>query len=189
MIYELPQYEFRYKIIGGDFTSWISLSSSNAVDNGNGTITINNLNYDIAIGDFQVRVKAISGNPPSTPLTNSTPFIASIAPITPPMPTNPIEDLDDFTFGFTLSVGYTLSQHEYRYRITGESFTSYSTVTVNPIPLPNADIAIGDVQVRVKAIGINNPSNILSNAVAYTEIVNNTWEDDNEWDDEDTWED
>lgn len=92
-------------------------------------------------------------------------------PITPSAPTSGVVDDDLDTFGFTLSSGYILSQHEFRYKITGGTFTTYATCTENPIQLPDADIAIGDVEVRVKAIGINNPSAVLSNSTAFTEVV------------------
>lgn len=170
MAYNLiTDYEFRYKVVGSSFTGWTVLSEANAVDNGNGTITITGLNYDIAIGDFQVRVKAKDGNPPSTALTNAVAFTAGDVPITPAAPTMAVEDLEDYTIGFTLSSGYTLGQHEYRYKPTGGSFTSWATCATNPIQLPNADIAIGDVEIRVKAIGINNPSAVLENDEAFSE--------------------
>lgn len=76
--YTLTQHEYRYKVEGGSFTSWIGCTLSNTIDNGNGTFTITDIpDANIAIGDFQVRVKEISPNPPGNILANSTDFVAT----------------------------------------------------------------------------------------------------------------
>src|SRR6478609_3291699 len=72
----LSNYEYRYRIMGGSFISPIQCDVSNSLDNGDGTITITSIpNADIAIGDFQVRVRAIGINPPSAWLSSDTAFI------------------------------------------------------------------------------------------------------------------
>lgn len=70
----LTDHEFRYKVVGGEFTEWVGCSTGNTTDNEDGTYTINNINYNIAEGDFQVRVKAIDGNPPSDIISNDIAF-------------------------------------------------------------------------------------------------------------------
>lgn len=76
----LTEHEYRYRITGESFTSWIGCTTLNTIDNGDGTCTINDpeLNNNIAIGDLQVRVKAIGVNPPSNVLTNSIAFVREV---------------------------------------------------------------------------------------------------------------
>jgi hypothetical protein len=63
---------------------------------------------------------------------------------------------------------FDLTDHEYRYREQGGSFTAWTDCTIKPIPTGNINIAIGDFQVRVKAMNGNNPGDILSNDSAFT---------------------
>lgn len=73
--YILTDHEFRYKETGGSFTAWISCDLTNAQDNGNGTFSVINLpNINIAIGDFQVRIKAAGARPAGLVLSSSTAF-------------------------------------------------------------------------------------------------------------------
>ncbi|RFZ84760.1 SGNH/GDSL hydrolase family protein [Mucilaginibacter terrenus] len=68
-----PITDHEYQINGG---AWIACSNSNTISNGYGTYTIidGNLNADIPAGKLKVRVKSISGNPPSAVLVNFTSF-------------------------------------------------------------------------------------------------------------------
>ena len=90
--------------------------------------------------------------------------------VIPDAPTNGIEDLENFIFSFSKNPAYTLQQHEWRYRIANETFTSWITTPSLNLSLPEANIAIGDVQVRVKAIGANQAGATLSNDQAYAVV-------------------
>ncbi|KQC02109.1 GDSL-type esterase/lipase family protein [Pedobacter sp. Hv1] len=93
-------------------------------------------------------------------------------PVTPDAPTAGVVDAQVFTFGFTVNPEYSaLSNYQYRYQETGQSFTSYLEVTQNPIQLPNKNIAVNKLEVRIKAIGINYASEALKNSTAYVEII------------------
>jgi len=88
----------------------------------------------------------------------------------PDAPTNGIEDLENFIFSFSKNPAFTLQQHEWRYRITNETFTGWATTPSLNLSLPEANIAIGDVQVRVKAIGANQAGATLTNNQAYAVV-------------------
>lgn len=88
--------------------------------------------------------------------------------ITPNAPTNPVTDDVNNAFGFTLAAGYELADHEYSVNFGG----SWAAAT-NPIGVGNANYAVGQVRVRVKAAPGRNASAALSNAVAFT-IASNT---------------
>jgi len=85
----LTAHEFRYRT-GGVWSAWTACTSGNCTDLGGGQYRINGLDYNIAIGDLQVRVAASGGNPPSAVLTNTVAFTANI-----PIPIDTILD-DDF---------------------------------------------------------------------------------------------
>lgn len=77
----LNNYEYRYRITGEEFTAPIQCNNTNSVDNEDGTITVFNIPDDnIAVGNFQVRVKAIDGNPPSNWLISGSSFTKSLPP-------------------------------------------------------------------------------------------------------------
>lgn len=77
--YTLTQHEYRYRVEGGSFTSWIGCTNLNTVDNGNGTFTITDIpDAGIAIGDFQVRVKSIGIDPAGTALLNTEAFASAL---------------------------------------------------------------------------------------------------------------
>lgn len=63
---------------------------------------------------------------------------------------------------------YAITDHEYRYRPEGGDFTEWATVEVKPIPVGNIAIAVGDFQVRVKALGGNPAGGVLSSTEAFT---------------------
>jgi hypothetical protein len=63
---------------------------------------------------------------------------------------------------------YSLDNYEYRYRQEGGVFTLWLPVTVKPIQLPNAAIAAGDVQVRIKAKGTRQAGKIYSSPLPFT---------------------
>jgi hypothetical protein len=75
---------------------------------------------------------------------------SATADIKPKAPTNPSENDANNTFGWTNVAGYTKID-DYEYSIDGG--TTWTDTTKNPQPIPDEDIAIGKVQVRVKADG------------------------------------
>lgn len=81
----------------------------------------------------------------------------------PPAPTNGIVDDTANTFGFTLAAGFLLADHEKSL----DGGTTWSA-TANPITGLTSTHAIGSVQVRVKEIGVNPASDVLSNATAFS---------------------
>lgn len=132
--------------------------------------TYNKLNSQIVDGGiYTVRVFNANGYVISAS-SSVTVYIESAT--TPDAPTDGVINDVINTFGFTLNPEYSLSQHEIRTRITGGPFSDYVTCLNNPAQLLNENYAIGDVQVRVKAIGINNPSDVLSNTTAFTKVAN-----------------
>lgn len=82
---------------------------------------------------------------------------------TPAAPTSGVVDDTANTFAFTENPSFTLAQHE-KSLDSGATWTS----TTNPITSLTGTRAIGSVQVRVKAIGFNPASPVLSNATAYS---------------------
>lgn len=71
----ITDFEFRYRITGGSFGSWTGCNSDNTTDNLNDTYTVITIPIAaIAIGDFQVRVKSISGAPAGAILANDVAF-------------------------------------------------------------------------------------------------------------------
>ena len=84
------------------------------------------------------------------------------APSTPATPTGGVVDDVADTFAFTA----LLSLSEYEFNTTGAA--PWSTVTANPIAIGDVAINAGDVQVRVKAAGGNNPSLALVSDAAFT---------------------
>ena len=82
---------------------------------------------------------------------------------TPDAPTSGVVDDIANTFAFTLNPSFTLADHE-------KSLDSGATwsATTNPITSLTGTRAIGSVQVRVKAIGFNPASPVLSNATAFS---------------------
>lgn len=82
--------DHEYRINDG---SWIGCTSSNTIDNEDGTYTITDgLNMVIPIGGLEVRVKSIEINPPSTVLTNNIAFTA-VDLITPVISFNRPDDM------------------------------------------------------------------------------------------------
>jgi len=71
----LTAHEFRYRT-EGVWSAWTACTTGNCTDLGGGQYRINGLDYDIAIGDLQVRVAASGGNPPSAVLSNTVAFTA-----------------------------------------------------------------------------------------------------------------
>jgi len=91
---------------------------------------------------------------------------------TPPAPTFGIVNNDLKTFSFTPSSGVPLYQHEYEFTDldTGEVY-EYQTVLTNPLQLPNKNIAVGQLKLRVKAILFDNPSLPLTNSAPFVKSV------------------
>jgi len=73
----LTDHEVRYREEGGSFTSPIAMTLDNSTDLGGGQYRFNEVpDANIAIGDFQTRVMAKDGNPPSAWLSNTVAFTA-----------------------------------------------------------------------------------------------------------------
>lgn len=88
--------------------------------------------------------------------------------VTPNAPTNGVEDLENFTFSFNKNPAFNLQHHEWRYRVENGSFNAWTPTPSLILTLPEANIVAGDVQVRVKSIGVNPASTILSNVLPYS---------------------
>ena len=87
------------------------------------------------------------------------------APVTPDAPTSGVVDDTANTFNWTNNPSFT-ALGDYEYTLNGGS--SYSDVSAKPVAVGNVDKAIGQVGVRVKAVGVNPASSTLFNATAFT---------------------
>ena len=112
----------------------------------------------------------------TTPLakTATHPFICmKLAPgyvlPTPAAPTAPVVSDETNTFGWTNVPGYDdLSAYEY----SEDGGSSWKSVTANPQLMEAYDIAIGDVQVRIKEVDeVNNVGLILQSDAAFTRAI------------------
>jgi hypothetical protein len=84
--------------------------------------------------------------------------------ITPSAPTGGTVDDTANTFTFTLSSGYVAADHEY----STNSGSTWTVCSSNVINVGDVAIAIGVLQVRVKAATGRNASSVLSNSTAFT---------------------
>lgn len=83
--------------------------------------------------------------------------------VTPAAPTGGVVDDTANTFGFTVNPTYA-ALSDYEYRINAGAWT---VVTANPISVGNIAVAIGALEVRVKAATGRNVSVALINATAF----------------------
>lgn len=113
--------------------------------------------------NFKVAAYDASGNSSAYSATAAITLTTVVAD-TPPAPTNPVTDDTADTFGFTLSAGYVLADHEYSLN----SGTTFSPVTVNPISVGANNYSVGQILVRVKAAAGRKAGGSLSNTVAFT---------------------
>ena len=95
--------------------------------------------------------------------------VGGAIPITPAAPTSAVVDDATDTFDWTHPSGYSTSDEE----TTVDGGTTW-IAAVKPLSIGNVAKAIGQVGVRVKAIGINNPSAGLFNATAFTMVSDTT---------------
>lgn len=86
-------------------------------------------------------------------------------PDTPDAPTLGMVDDDADEFDWTNTSGFT-DPGDYEYRIGGSG--PYTTVTTKPLVVGDIDIPVGDLEVRVKAAGINPASASLLNEDPFT---------------------
>lgn len=86
---------------------------------------------------------------------------------TPAAPTVGVVDDSANTFDWTNSPSFT-DVADYEYTLNGGS--SYANVTVKPLVVGDVDKAIGQVGVRVKAVGSNPASSTLYNASAFNAV-------------------
>jgi hypothetical protein len=132
-------------------------------------ITINSgANTDSAIGFMKINGEYI--------LTVDLSVInLSHTPATPDAPTNGVVDDTADTFDWTNNPLFT-SVSDYEYTLNAGS--SYSALLAKPLVVGDVNEAIGQVGIRVKAIGINNPSATLYNASAFNAVPSaGTWAD------------
>ncbi|MEN0095889.1 MAG: hypothetical protein AAGB30_10940 [Pedobacter sp.] len=81
---------------------------------------------------------------------------------------------------------YQLTAYEYRYKITGSAFTPWIRCSlVNSridgeriviFGIPNANIDVNDLEVRIRRIGINTPGEVLRNNAAFVETIPTSFE-------------
>jgi hypothetical protein len=83
----------------------------------------------------------------------------------PAAPSAAVVDDAANTFNWTNNPAFTLIS-DYEYTLDGG--TSYSPVTTKPINIGNVAKAVGQVGVRVKAVGVTPPSTTLYNPTAFT---------------------
>lgn len=85
--------------------------------------------------------------------------------LTPNAPTNPITDVENKLFSWTNNPQYP-NPEDYEYSI--DNGVTWSTVESNPLEVPNTDITVGYLQVRIAAVeDVQNHSNSISNDEAY----------------------
>jgi hypothetical protein len=129
--------DYEYSVNSG--TDWTTCTAN--------TQTI--LDEAYAIGAVRVRVKADAsiGRPVGLSLVSTAAYTVT-PPETPAAPTNPVQDDTANTFGWTNVTGFD-APGDYEYSLN--SGTDWTTCTANPISVDNVALAIGAVQVRVKA--------------------------------------
>lgn len=123
-------------------------------------------NQAFAVGAVQVRVKAgNNGRAAGAVLTNPTPYTLTIPK--PAAPTAGVVNDANNTFAWTNATGFNQSS-DYEYSLN--SGQSWSGVSSNPISVGNRALAIGAVQVRVKAAPSSSrpAGDALANAQAFT---------------------
>ncbi len=135
------------------------------------TMTVNPIqigNIALGAGNILVRVKALNGNPSGNVTNASADFTVSGGGgggTAPAAPTSAVVDNTNDTYNWTNNPSFTaLSDYEY----TFNSGASYSIVTAKPIVVGNQAKGVGEVGVRVKAIGSNPASTTLYNGTAFT---------------------
>lgn len=140
-----------YTVNGG--TSWTDATA-------NPQTGIGNVNKPT--GQVGVRYKAVAGvSNASAPLYNTVAFL-----ITPAAPTSGVVDDTLDTFDWTNTAGFSAAS-DYEYRVGGTG--GYTTVPAKPLPVGDINIAIGDLELRVKEVaGVNTASAPLTNATAFT---------------------
>lgn len=150
--------EYEYSVNGGN--SWTTV----------GQKPLNVGNVDINTGDVQVRIKASPDNKllSGLVLASTKAFTeALITPTAPKAPTNPQQNDTQNTFDWDYVTGHSQAVN-YEYSL--DRGVSWTTVTTKPVNVGDIDIAIGALQVRVKAApATNTPAGAtLVNTVAFT---------------------
>jgi len=153
--------QMRYRVVGSIFTQWVGQSST----------SFDAVGKEIAIGDFQVRTRALDdGRTKSATLLNDT-AIAAPNPAANP-PTNLIVDDTANTATWTLSTtsGITAADHEFSLNYTAATPTWFAATT-NSKFVGNLNIPIGGFAVRVKLTASYSPSTVLTNSIAFIAVV------------------
>lgn len=146
-----------YTINGG--SSWAPATANPQTGIGNATR---------AVGQVGVRYAAVPGvSNASNALFNSVAFT-----LVPAAPTSGVVDDTLNTFDWTNTSGFAAAS-DYEYRIGGSG--SFTTVPAKPLSVGNVAIAIGDLEVRVKAVtNVNTISASLTNSTAFTTSADTT---------------
>jgi LPXTG-motif cell wall-anchored protein len=146
--------DYEYSLDNG--TTWVTANKK--------PIDLSNNNYAVGIVKVRVKADASVGRPVGAALSSTAAYTK--AAFTPNAPTAPIQDKENYTFGWTFVQGYNnLSDYE----LSVDNGSTWSDVTANPQKLPEGDYEAGTVKVRVKEdkSDLRNSGNALSSIEAY----------------------